>query len=374
MAASALVTGLVLLAPGHASADAPPKGDVAKKADSAPKADASKKADSAPKPDAGSKADTKADAKADAGSPPADDATLRGREAYLRGVQRTKDAQWGEALAAFEEAAAARDAPLVQYNIAFCQRALGRYVTARRTFRKVLASPEGLAASQVDDSKAFAAELDKLVVRVALTLDPPGAQLTVDGRPLTAVTEGESTVYVALPAGGTASGPTGKTFDVELDPGVHLFRAVRAGHQDAFVSKTYKPGEKATLDLHLDTLPARVSVKSEPAQAIVRVDDREAGLAPIEIERPAGKYKIEVVLNGYETYSAALDLHAGQRSDITAKLVPVKESILKKWWFWTGAAVVVGAGAAITYAATRPPPPYDGGSLNWVAKPTVFRW
>lgn len=307
-------------------------------------------------------------------APAADDNTARGREAYLRGIQLSRDSQWGEALAAFEEAAVARDAPLVQYNIAFCQRALGRYVTARRTFRRVVENPEGLASSQLDDSKAFVAELDKLIVHVALTLDPPAAQLTVDGRPLTAVTEAGATVYVALPAGGSAAGPTDKAFNLELDPGVHLFRAVRAGHQDAFVSRTYKPGEKTTLALHLDTLPARISIQSEPLQAIVRVDGREAGLAPIDIERPAGKYKIEVVLSGYETYSADLDLHAGQRSDITTKLVPVKESIVKKWWFWTGAAVVVGAGAAITYGVTRPPPPYDGGSLNWVAKPTAFRW
>jgi hypothetical protein len=287
-------------------------------------------------------------------------------------VQRTKDAQWGEALAAFEEAAAARDAPLVQYNIAFCQRALGRYVAARRTFRRVLANPEGLAATQVDDSKAFVEELDKLLVHVAVTLDPKGAQLTVDGRALQSVSEGGATVFVALPGGTASSGPTEKTFSIQLDPGVHLFRAVRAGHQDALVQKTYRPGEKTTLDLHLDTLPARVSIRSEPAQAIVRVDGREAGLAPIEIERPAGQHKIEVVLDGYETYSATLDLHAGQRSDITSKLVPIKQSILKKWWFWTGAAAVVAGGAVLTWGLTRPeplPPPYDGGSTGWVVKP-----
>lgn len=303
---------------------------------------------------------------------PADDATTRAREAFLRGVQRSKDAQWGEALAAFEEAAAARDAPLVQYNIGFCQRALGRYVAARRTFRGVLANPEGLAATQVDDSKAFVEEMDKLVVHVDVTLDPKGAQLTVDGRALQSATEGGAAVFVALPGGTASSGPSGKTFALVLDPGVHLFRAVRAGHQDALVQKTYRPGEKTTLDLHLDTLPARVSIRSEPAQAIVRVDGREAGLAPIEIERPAGQYKIEIVRDGFETYSATLDLHAGQRADITSKLVPIKEAIYKKWWFWTGAAAVVAGGAVLTWGLTRPepqPPPYEGGTTGWVVKP-----
>ncbi|KYF99141.1 hypothetical protein BE20_32600 [Sorangium cellulosum] len=312
---------------------------------------------------------------APAEAPAADERTARGRAAFLLGVQRSKDAQWGEALAAFEEAAAARDAPIVQYNIGFCERALGRYVAARRTFRRVLASADGLAPAQIDDARAFVAELDELVVRVAVTLDPAGTPLTLDGRPLRLDTEGGTRVFVALPGpAGRAEAPAEKTFTVELDPGVHLFRAARPGRQDAFVQKTYRPGEKATLDLRLELLPARVAVRAEPAQALVRVDGREAGLAPIDIERPPGKYRIEVVRDGFETYAATLDLHAGQRADLTAKLVPVRPSVLKTWWFWTGAAAVLAGGAAVTYALTRPPPPYDGGSLNWVAEPTAIRW
>lgn len=326
--------------------------------------------------------------KAPAGAASVDERTAKGRAAFALGVQRSKDAQWGEALAAFEDAAGARDAPIVQYNIGFCQRALGRYVAARRTFRRVLANTEGLGPTQIEDSKTFAAELDQLVVRVAITLDPPDTPLVVDGRTLRAATDDGATVYVTLPGQG-AGAPPGKSFTVELDPGVHLFRASRAGHQDAFVQKSYRPGEKATLDLHLDLLPAHVAVRAEsvttggdpqtpparPVQAIVRVDDREVGLAPIDLERPPGKYKIEVLRDGFETYAATFDLHAGQRADLTAKLVPQKVSVLKKWWFWTAAAVVVAGGVAVTYALTRPAPPLDGGNLNWVAnKPAAVRW
>lgn len=304
-----------------------------------------------------------------------DESTARGRAAFGLGVQRSKDAQWGEALAAFEEAAAARDAPIVEYNIGFCQRALGRYVAARRTFRRVLANTDGLASAQIDDSKTFAAELDQLVVRVDITLDPAGTPLIVDGRALRADAGEGTPVFVTLPAaGGSAPTPQAKTFTVELDPGVHLFRAARPGHQDAFVQRAYRPGEKAALDLHLDLLPAHVSVKADPPQALVRVDSREAGLAPIDIERTPGKYKVEVVREGFETYSATFDLHAGQRADLTAKLVPVRVQVWKKWWFWTGAAAVIGGGAALTYVLTRPAPPYDGGTLNWVAKPTGVSW
>lgn len=321
------------------------------------------------------RAEAPAPAAAPAEAPAVDERTARGRAAFLLGVQRSKDAQWGEALAAFEEAAAARDAPIVQYNIGFCERALGRYVAARRTFRRVLAGTEGLAAAQIDDARAFVAELDQLVVRVAVTLDPPGTPLTVDGRALRLATDDGTRVFVTLPGSAErAAAPAEKSFTVELDPGVHLFRAARPGRQDAFVQKTYRPGEKATLDLHLDILPARVAVHAEPAQALVRVDGREAGLAPIDIERPPGKYRIEVVRDGFETYAATLDLHAGQRADLTAKLIPVRPSLWTRWWFWTGAAAVVTGGVVLTYALTRPEPDYNGGSLNWVAEPAAIRW
>ena len=51
-----------------------------------------------------------------------------GHAAYVRGVQLSHDQQWGDALTAFQEAASLRDHPIVEINIAYCERALGRYV------------------------------------------------------------------------------------------------------------------------------------------------------------------------------------------------------------------------------------------------------
>jgi hypothetical protein len=305
-----------------------------------------------------------------------DDATARGRSAYVRGTALAHDEQWGEALAAFEEAAAARDAPLVEFNIAYCERALGRYVAARKTLQRVAADTSGLDPSQVEDTKAYLAEFDRLLVRVAVTLDPATAVVTVDGRPLAAGDDETTFLGGVAPAGvGAALGKS--SFTVVLDPGAHLFRAVREGHEDAVVRKSYRPGERAALDLHLDVLPATIAIRSEPPSAIVRVDAREVGLAPIEFQRPAGRYKLEVSLDRYDTYEAALDLRPGQHADMTARLNPYREPITKTWWFWTGAAAVVLGGAALTYALTRPapqPPPYDAGSANWLVHGQGVRW
>jgi hypothetical protein len=305
-----------------------------------------------------------------------DDVTARGHAAYVRGVQLSHDQQWGDALVAFEEAASLRDHPLVEMNIAYCQRALGHYVAARKTALGVLASPAGLDPHGLDDARSYVTEFEKLVVRVGVTLEPAGATLTIDGRPLI---EGDGNdTYLADVAPAGVGAPLGKSaFTVVLDPGAHLFRAVREGHQDALISRTYPPGQSATLDLHLDVLPATVAIRSEPTAAVVRVDSREVGVSPIEFQRPAGQYKLEVLLNHYETYKVALDLSPGQHADMTARLNPYTEPLTKKWWFWTGVGVVVAGGAALTYALTRPapqPPPYDAGSANWLVHASAVKF
>jgi len=308
-------------------------------------------------------------------TPPVDDATARGRNAYLRGVQLSRDQEWGAALASFEEAASARDAPLVEYNIAYCERALGRYVAARRTLQGLLVNAAGLDPAQIEDARGYLAESDKLVVRVAVHLDPADATLTIDGRPL-AEGDGPDTYVAGMAPPGNAAQLGKPSFVVLLDPGAHLFRAAREGHEDAVLARTYRAGENTALDLRLDVLPATISLRSEPPAALVRVDSREVGIAPIEFQRAAGRYRLEVLLDGYTTYESAVDLAPGQRADLTARLRPYQAPLTKKWWFWTGAAAVVVGGALATYFATRPspqPPPYDPGSANWLAHAQSWR-
>jgi hypothetical protein len=306
----------------------------------------------------------------------ADDATTRGRNAAIRGQQLVKDEKWGDALAAFEEAAAARDAPRLQYYIAYCDKALGRYVAAQKALLGVAKNPVGLDAHELEDTKALLAIFDQTIARVTVALDPPTAVITVDGRPL--IPGDDPATYlagVAPPGNGIPMGQA--SFTVLLDPGSHLFRAVREGHQDALVTNSYRPGEKATLDLHLDVLSATVAIRSEPPAAIVKVDAHEVGVTPLEFHRGAGQYKLEVLLDHYETYKAALDLAPGQRSDLTAHLNPYSEPLTKKWWFWTGAAAIIAGGAVLTYFLTRPapqPPPYDAGSANWLVHASSVRW
>jgi PEGA domain len=306
-----------------------------------------------------------------------DEKSRRGAvKAYLEGVELANNEQWGDALLAFERAAKLRDAPLTHVNIGTCLRALGRYVAARQSVRHALRSADTLPPPVREDAKAYLQEFEGVIANVNVVLDPPSAALSIDGRPLIHSTK--DGVYLAGvgPSGeGTSLGA--KAFTVQLDPGVHVFRAVREGHGPALVTKSYRPGERAELTLALDLLPATVQISSTPPGAVVRLAGRDVGLTPVEVSRPAGSYDVEVLQDDFESYTATLDLHAGQRASMTADLTPYETPIYETWWFWTSAAAVIATGAVVTWAVTRPdpePPPFQTGSTGWLVAPEAFRF
>jgi PEGA domain-containing protein len=311
-----------------------------------------------------------------AAAPPAEEeATRLGREAFQRGLELAAQEHWGEALESFETAASHRDAPLVEFNIAYCLRALGHYVAARQAIDKALAGEAELPPPQREDAHAYAAEFEGIVVRVEATLDPPSARLTVDGRPLVAAADGTELAGVAPAGDGEAPGKGKLT--IVLDPGSHVFRAVRPGHADAVVRKSYRAGQRATLDLRLDELPATVRLKSRPDGAVVTVGGRDVGVTPMELERRAGRYDLVVQADDYDPYTATLDLGPGESADLTAELVPATTPLYERWWFWTSVAAAAATVAVVTWAVTRPEPetpPYDGGSTGWVATPSLVEF
>lgn len=303
----------------------------------------------------------------------------RAREAFLEGTALAREAQWSQALAAFERAAAIKPHAVTTYNIATCHRAIGAYARALLTFERALAEHAaggGLPPSLVTQSEAFIAEIDALLVTIDLEVVPTGAILAIDGRPLLA--QGDSHW-----AGVRAPGP-GERIDeprlsIRLDPGAHVLTFSRAGFETAVVNQTLPPGTRRALRLELDTLPGRLRVDATAPGAIVSLDGAEIGPTPIDLFRPAGSYELLVEKEGYLPHRAAIDLGPGQEVAVRAPLVEDTPSVFEAWWFWTAAGVVVAGGVTATYFLTRPapePPPYDGGSIDWVVTPerATLRW
>lgn len=312
-----------------------------------------------------------------AGSAARADDTEQAREAFRQGSSLAKDAQWGAALAAFERSAKLRPSAGTTYNIAVCERALGQYVRARRTFQRALderRSETDLPESSVADIKRFLAEIDGLVGAIDIALAPADAAVAVDGQPLENASGKADAVPTllagTLPAGPGRPPPAGK-FRVVVDPGAHVFVVSREGFADAVKTITVRPGEKTTLDLTVERLPASLTVSANQKDAVVAVNALDVGVAPIELSRPAGKYHVVVRRPGFIPYEVDAALQPGQKTELRAKLEPEKPSLLSRWWFWTAAGVVLAGAAVTTYAVTRPEPerpPVDGGGLGWAAR------
>jgi hypothetical protein len=307
------------------------------------------------------------------GEGPVDEVTAQARTEFVAGTSAVKAGQWSEALAHFEKANALKAAPIVTFNIGYCQRALGRYVLARGSFETVLADPSGMPEAQVEETKTYVGEIDRLLAHVRITLDPPSARIAIDGRPLVAAKAAAAGVLVAgvAPAGEGAPPPS-REFEVIVDPGVHLLQASRPGHADVLLNKTFAPGAREDLPLKLNELPASIHVESDQPRAVVLVDERDVGIAPVDITRPAGRYRVQVQKRGFVSYGATLTLAPGQKASLQARLQPETEPITHKWWFWGATAAVIAGGVTATYLLTRPepqPPPYDTGTLGWLAQP-----
>ncbi len=297
------------------------------------------------------------------------------RELFRQGASLAKDTQWGAALAAFEKSAKLRPSAGTTYNVGVCERALGQYVRARRTFQRALderKSETDLPESSVVDVKRFLGEIEGLVGAVEVSLAPADAAVAVDGMPLEPVVGSTPPTLLAgtLPAG-PGKPPSSGNFRVVLDPGAHVFVVSRAGFADAVKTVTVRPGEKASLDLTVERLPASLTVSADRQDAVVAVNALDVGVAPVELSRPAGKYHVLVRLPGFVPYEVDTKLEPGQKTELRAKLEPEQKSLLKRWWFWTAAGVVLAGAAVTTYAVTRPDPtrpPVDGGGLGWAAR------
>lgn len=170
------------------------------------------------------------------------------RVAFDRGVALGDQGRWAEALEAFEQADRLAPSPGVTFNLAATLRALGRYVEARRLLERALRDDAPLAARVKPALRADMARLlDEVrpkVGHVTVELDPPDADLSVDGTPTQL--------------------PTDRTLD--LDPGKHVLIARAAGHDTVSSTLSVSPGNtRVTLRAPRSVAVARPVVVEPPS-------------------------------------------------------------------------------------------------------------
>jgi hypothetical protein len=178
------------------------------------------------------------------------------RAAFQEGTLLARQARWVDALQAFERSAALHPHAITTYNIGYCERLLGHWTRARKMLQKALADHKAsgeveLPPDLVGATQTFLSEADRQIARVLVTVAPEGGAVGVDGRPLElAATEGPRPVFLAgTRAVGPAEVPPTVTFEVQLDPGAHVFVLLTKGRPDVVASEAVSPGSQIVLEL-----------------------------------------------------------------------------------------------------------------------------
>jgi len=143
---------------------------------------------------------------------------------FEQGMGLSSENKWPEALEAFEKSNKLVPLPVVQYNIAFTMRAMGRFVEAKQKLQAILdvaptLKPPIKPNLQKDIDQLYS-EVKEKIALVTITLDPADVDLQIDGTP------------TKLPMNGV----------VEMDTGKHVFVVKKDGYETNSVTKTIQPG------------------------------------------------------------------------------------------------------------------------------------
>ena len=189
------------------------------------------------------------------------------RDAFRLASALAKQGQWSDALAAFERSDRLLPHPVTTYNVAYCERALGHFVSAYRSFQRSLSEmgPDGakLSADLESQAKAYLAEIEQRVARVSVTLTSGDVTVRVDGHGLERLNPtADRAVWVVAGDDAQATAPLPAMFDLWVDPGSHVFVASRPGQPDAVVTRPFSAGATERLGL-----PPPVPAAPPPAAA-----------------------------------------------------------------------------------------------------------
>ncbi len=210
------------------------------------------------------------------------------RDAFELGATLAHHGQWVDALIAFERSYRLHPHATTLFNVGFCERALGRYTRARKSFRSALAAhhvhDEPLTGELAAEAQGYLDDVERRIVRATVVIRQPTLRLTVNGRPLEAETlqPAGRTFYIAgTRDAGPPEAPPVAVFELLLDPGEQSI-IISTDGVDRVVTRHFEPGSAPRIEL---------SAPAAPQQ-------RLAGRRPIAAERAAATMTLPAVAYG----------------------------------------------------------------------------
>ena len=213
--------------------------------------------------------------------------------------------QWDGARTSFNAAFDASKNPRVLFNVAVCEKNLGRYARAIEIFKKELSEGKGqLSAEEEAEVRTQISGLEQFVAQVTIDVSEPGAEIYID----------EAKVGVS-PLPGPASVPVGER---------HI-RVSKVGFADARETIELKAGASGKVALKLSptqkTSLVNIAVVG-PANAIVKIDGREVGTAPYkgQVNVSAEPHSFSAEANDYVPATQSAVVRDGEVLNLTLQL------------------------------------------------------
>jgi hypothetical protein len=166
----------------------------------------------------------------------------------VEGVALLHNNQYAMALAKFDAAYALVPSPNIHYNRGLAYAGLGKHAAALAAFEAFLAEADHPPEGKRDEAKRYRDDLSRRVAHVAITTDPPGLEVLVDGE---------------------SYGTTPLQRGIHVDPGTHALLA-RLGPRGPTTQQTITTvaGQYLTITLALAPPPvAAAAAVSAPAVA-----------------------------------------------------------------------------------------------------------
>ncbi|HAC33213.1 MAG TPA: hypothetical protein DCF45_01710 [Gammaproteobacteria bacterium] len=145
-----------------------------------------------------------------------------------------------------------------------------------------------------------------LVKRVKLFTDPPGGSIRVveNGKQ---VTHGET---------------------LEFYQGRYQLEAELTGYRDGALLINVEPSLPSTVIVPLGNGFARLSVTSDPAGAVLKLDGETVGTTPVLLEVDSVAHQVELELDGYQALSVPVSLLPGEQRSLSYQLDAVESTAI----------------------------------------------
>lgn len=232
----------------------------------------------------------------------ADDAQETARRHFKSGVALFQNGDFTGALAEFE--ASQRDLPSASslQNIALCLTRLHRYLPALETLDK-LKSDYGSTLSP-EDRKAVDGsirELLQLVGTVTMRVSPPGAIVSINGKPLSAE---------------AARRP------IRLSSGEYTFKAEAQFHAPVERTETIAGGDDRTIELVLRPQAAEVEIFASDRDAAIAIDRQPVAFGVWTGPLMPGEHLVQVYKDGFKPFTTRVPVKAGDHIELRPLLGP----------------------------------------------------